>query len=453
MATHDGTASARPGDPGSVSLADPDLTRVDSALTRAAFSALTQGVVVHGADGGILQVNPAAEAILGMTAAQMSGLTPLDATFRVVHEDGSPFPGETHPASLALATGTEQRDVIMGVHKPDGTLTWIWANAVPVERAAGGAGAGVVATFTDITEQRRLRAEIDESEERYRLLAENSTDVVVRTKNGIITFVSPSLLTTLLWWPEEWVGRPSSEFVHPDDIDQQTIDYSDPAHGVAGTARRRFLDAAGSYHWVESHYQPFIDAAGQTDGYIAAFRIIDNVVEVELELERRARYDDLTGLLNRAEIIERLNAILVHPRRAGREIAVAFCDIDSFHQVNETHGHAGGDEALRCLAARFASVVRDDDLVARFAGDEILVVLPGVHDLDDAIVVAEKLRQQAVAPIRADEHRISVSVSIGVTLAHSHESADSLIARADAAMFAAKAGGKDRVVAIPDSES
>jgi diguanylate cyclase (GGDEF)-like protein/PAS domain S-box-containing protein len=446
MATHDGTASARSGDPGLVSLAD-------SALTSAAFSALTQGVVVHAQDGRILQVNPAAEQILGLSAEQMSGRTPLDPAWHAVHEDGSPFPGETHPASLALATGAEQRDVTMGVHKPDGTLTWIWVNAVPVGQGGGGSGAGVVATFTDITEQRRLRAEVDESEQRYRLLAENSTDVVVRAKDGIITFVSPSLLSTLLWWPEEWVGRPSSQFVHPDDADQQATDYADPAHGVAGTARRRLLDAGGSYHWVETHYQPFIDSAGQPDGYIAAFRIIDDVVEVELELERRARYDDLTGLLNRAEIIDRLNAILIHPRRVGREIAVAFCDIDDFHQINETYGHAGGDEALRCLAERFASVVRDDDLVARFGGDEILVVLPGVHGLDQAIGVADKLRRQALAPIPADEQAISVSLSIGVTLAHRDESADSLIARADDAMFAAKAGGKDRVVAIPDPES
>ena len=441
MPTHDGLTAARNDDSGSVHPGD-------SALTRAAFSALTQGVVVHGADGGILQVNPAAEAILGMSAAQMAGLTPLDATWSVVHEDGSAFPGDTHPASVALATDVEVRDVIMGVHKPDGGLTWIWVNAVPVESEDGPA-AGVVTTFTDITEQLRLRAAVDESEERYRLLAENSTDTVVRAKDGIITFVSPSLLSTLHWWPEEWVGHHSREFVHPDDIDQQTRDYADPVHGDPGTARRRLLDATGEYHWVETHYQPFLDATGEPDGYIAAFRLIDAEVETELELERRARYDDLTGLLNRAEVIERLNAILVHPRRAGREIAVAFCDVDDFHRVNEKYGHSGGDDVLRCLSERFAAVVRDDDLVARFGGDEILVVLPGVHDLDQALGVADKLRRQAHEPIPGDGQELMVSISIGVTLAHHGESADSLIARADDAMFAAKSGGKDRVVAIP----
>jgi len=336
------------------------------------------------------------------------------------------------------------------VHKPDGAHTWIWVNAVPVE-GEGGTAAGVVATFTDITEQLRLRAAVDESEERYRLLAENSTDVVVRAKDNVITFASPSLHTTLGWRPDEWVGHASRDFVHPDDLEQLTRDYGDPATGNAGTARRRLLSSTGSYHWIETHYQPFLDATGTPDGYISAFRLIDDEVETEQELDRRARYDDLTGLLNRAEIIERLNAILIHPRRAGREIAVAFCDVDDFHAINERHGHGGGDEALRRLAERFASVVRDDDLVARFGGDEILVVLPGVHDLDQALGVADKLRRQALEPIPVQDEEFTVSISIGVTIAHHGESADSLIARADDAMFAAKSAGKDRVVAIPDT--
>ena len=106
----------------------------------------------------------------------------------------------------------------------------------------------------------------------------------------------------------------------------------------------------------------------------------------------------------------------------------------------------------RCvvLAARFVEVVREDDLVARFGGDEILVVLPGVHDLEQAVGVAEKLRGQALLPIPVLGGTFPVSSSIGVTLAHHGETADSLIARADDAMFAAKAGGKNRVVAIGD---
>jgi diguanylate cyclase (GGDEF)-like protein/PAS domain S-box-containing protein len=531
--------------------------------------------VIHARDGRILLVNLAAERILGLSAGQMRGLTPTDPTWRTVHEDGSPFPGETHPASVALATGREVRDVVMGVHRADGSFAWLWVNAVPVEGEPGPDEPAVVATFSDITDQRALHDQLVESEERFRmvaensadvvirtgsdgridwvspsilavlgwepeewlghraleflhpedqatvvqqiqaardggpqrgrgearfataaggwrwmsgagtalrdalgnivggidslrditvevearaalrdteqrfrLLAENSTDVVVRSKNGKITWVSPSLLTTLGWRPDQWIGRPNADVVHPDDLGRQQQEIAEARATGPGTSRRRILASDGSYHWVESHFQAFVNDLGADDGVIAAFRLIDDTVATELALDRRARYDELTGLLNRAEVIERLNAILVHPRRAGREIALAFCDVDDFHFVNEAYGHSGGDEALRVLATRFATVVREDDLVARFGGDEILVVLPGVHDLDQAVDVAEKLRAQSQLPIPILGGTFPVSVSIGVTLAHHGESADSLIARADDAVFAAKAGGKDRVVAI-----
>ncbi len=419
-----------------------------TAIGRATLLALSQGVVIHGPDGRILLVNPAAERILGLTAAQMSGLTPTDAALRIIHEDGSPFPGETHPASVALATGHEVRDVVMGVHKPDGSFSWIWVNAVPVEGDPAEDEPAVVVTFADITDQVRLLDQLRASEERYRMLAENAVDVVVRSTGSIITWVSPSLQTTLGWRPDEWIGHPAREFVHADDVEQQQIDYADALTGGAGTARRRVLGSDGMYHWIETHFAPFVDAEGTIDGHISSFRLIDDTVEAEHALDRRARYDALTGLLNRAEILERLNTILAHPRRAGREIAVAFCDVDDFHVVNEAHGHGGGDEALRVLAARFETVVREEDLVARFGGDEILVVLPGVHDLDGAIGVAQKLRAQALLPIPVLGGTFPVSISIGVTLAHCDESADSLIARADDAMFAAKADGKNRVIAI-----
>ena len=328
---------------------------------------------------------------------------------------------------------------------------WRWMSGVGTAvRDSHGTIVGAIDTLRDITVEVAARAALLDSEQRYRLLAENSTDVVIRSKDAVITWVSPSLRTTLGWHPDEWVGHANREFVHADDLEAQQRDFADSLVHGPGMSRRRVLDPQGAYHWVESHYQPFVDAHGGIDGFISSFRLIDETVATELALDRRARYDELTGLLNRAEVIERLNTILVHPRRAGREIGVAFCDVDDFHYVNEAYGHGGGDEALRVLAARFSTVVREDDLVARFGGDEILVVLPGVHDLEQASGVAEKLRAKALLPVPILGGTFPVSVSIGVTLAHSGESADSLIARADDAMFAAKAGGKDRVVAIGD---
>lgn len=125
------------------------------------IAAMQLGVVVHGRSGEIVQCNPAAERILGLTADQMAGRTSMDPRWQATHEDGSPFPGEQHPAMVALATGQPQRGVLMSVHRPDGTRALISINAEPI--ADGGAApSAVVATFVDITESRASQRQQEE---------------------------------------------------------------------------------------------------------------------------------------------------------------------------------------------------------------------------------------------------------------------------------------------------
>lgn len=127
----------------------------------AVASSMSCGVVVHARDGAIEANNPAAEDILGMTASQMRGLTPLDPTWACVRADGSDFPGDEHPASIALRDGTEVRDTMMGVRRPDGTTRWILVSATPIPGPDGQDGA--VATFVDISREVDLRYQLQES--------------------------------------------------------------------------------------------------------------------------------------------------------------------------------------------------------------------------------------------------------------------------------------------------
>jgi PAS domain S-box-containing protein len=122
---------------------------------RSVIAAMQDGIVLLDADGGIGACNAAAERILGLSAEQLLGRTPHDPRWRAVRADGSPFPGEDHPPMVTLATGRPCTDVVMGVHKPDGTLTWITVNAQPLFRADGRTLAGVVASFEDITDRKR----------------------------------------------------------------------------------------------------------------------------------------------------------------------------------------------------------------------------------------------------------------------------------------------------------
>ena len=119
---------------------------------------MTDGFVVHNVTGEIVTCNASAERILGLSLDQMRGRTSIDPRWRAVHEDGTPFPGETHPAMVTLRSGEPQRAIVMGVHKPDGTLTWISVSTVPLVDPATARSHGVIAEFHDLTERRRAEA-------------------------------------------------------------------------------------------------------------------------------------------------------------------------------------------------------------------------------------------------------------------------------------------------------
>ncbi len=139
---------------------------------RSVVAAMTEGIVVQGADGAIQNANASAQRILGLTADQISGRTSLDPRWRAIHEDGSDFPGETHPAMITLRTCQPQSNVIMGVYKPDGSLTWISINTQPLFQLDKTSPVAVVATFTDITREYNLLADEKRHARQVRLLNE-----------------------------------------------------------------------------------------------------------------------------------------------------------------------------------------------------------------------------------------------------------------------------------------
>lgn len=128
--------------------------------------------------------------------------------------------------------------------------------------------------------------------------------------------------------------------------------------GRSARRRYRFRAKDGAFHWLDSQETPLIREDGTLSGSVASMRIVDGEVQAQEALELRARQDHLTGLANREEAFERLDRILGRSRRTGEEIAVVFCDFDDFKRVNDTHGHAGGDESLRAVAKRIRGSVQ-----------------------------------------------------------------------------------------------
>lgn len=318
-------------------------------------------------------------------------------------------------------------------------------------------GTGVVGAATFYLSQREQKLLIEkelvskeraDAELRYRIIADNAVDVIVHLRGTTVVWVSPSVETALGGSLLQWIGSDFSRRIHRTDLDSLAAALQRIADGEAVLQRFRVRSVDGVYHWVDGHGKPYFDAQGNVDGLIAALRIVDAQVEAEQRLERLARFDTLTGLVNRAEAIGRLETALAEPPSGGTHLGILFCDIDHFKNINDTWGHGIGDAVLATLAARIRECVRPGDTVGRTGGDEILVLLPGIQSIEETAQIAEKIRCRAAEPIHESGTTIRATLSIGATIALPGEPVSSITARADSAMYQAKSGDRNTVIRI-----
>ena len=187
-------------------------------------------------------------------------------------------------------------------------------------------------------------------------------------------------------------------------------------------------------------------------GQVIVFRDIRNRLRREEMMERLAYRDELTGLPNRTALTERLGLELAHARRAEERLGVVFVDLDGFKAINDVHGHRAGDEFLRVAAARMRSALREVDTIARLGGDEFTVLLPGLTSVRDAELVAERLVESLAEPVLFEGAELSASASLGIAI-HPDDGADAdtLLRRADEAMYRAKQRGGAWVFHSPDA--
>jgi len=313
---------------------------------------------------------------------------------------------------------------------------------------------GAVTFYLSQREQRllldreRVSKQRADAEARYRILADNAVDVVVHLRGSEVAWISPSVEVALGASPVHWVGSDFRRHIHPEDLTMVTAALQRIAGGESVLQRFRGRAGDGGYHWIDGHGKPYVDADGNADGVIAALHIVDDQVEAEQRLEQLARFDALTGLVNRAEAIARLEEALQQPPTPGNQLGILFCDVDHFKSINDTWGHGVGDAMLATLAARIRECVRQGDTVGRTGGDEILVLLSDVESIEEATGIAERIRRHACEPIRASGHTVVATLSIGATLALPGEPVASITARADAALYGAKLSERNTVVRI-----
>ena len=327
--------------------------------------------------------------------------------------------------------------------RKDGGLVHLSFNAV-VDLSPAGEVLGTTGTATDVTDLVRYAAELERSEERYRLLFENATEPIGVAQDGRIVFFNKAVIEATGYASEEIRAMSFVDLIHPEDramvVDRhirrlrgEVFDASYVLRTVRKDGEVRHMNLSGvSIVW---------------DGRPATLNFFSDItarVNAEAELEFQAYHDPLTGLPNRALFADRLNLALARARRHQEPIAVLYADLDHLKRVNDTLGHTIGDLLLQQTAARFRSLVREEDTVARFGGDEFVVLLGRVKDGTVAARVAEKLVARMNEPMEVGGHLLRVTTSVGVASWPSDgDDAETLLKNADNALYQSKEKGRN----------
>ena len=658
---------------------------------RSVVIAMSEGIVIQRSDQTIVACNRSAERILGLSEDQIMGRTSVDPRWRAIHADGSPFPGDTHPAVTTLRTGQPQSNVIMGVHRPDDSLVWIAINSQPLMRNGDTSPYAVVTSFTDITEHYLAEEALRNSEGRYRNIvelaqegvwqidADNLTTFVNRkmadmlgytvaeiqgqsifmfmddegkeitTRNierrtrgvseehefkllhkdgteiwvivnanplfddhgryagafamisditdrkrwesaliqseknfralvedanvGILLhfqgkheFANARLLQMLSYTLEEFRNTTMKDIVHPDEYEkvssrfrarmegkvvpstyetvlqtksgkplaveltstktvwegkpagivlmqdisdrqqameqmrklskaveqtadtviitdpQGVIEYVNTAfERVTGYGRDEAIGQTprllksdrqkpefykklwrtiragavynevfinrrkdGTLYYEEKTITPLKDAEGRITNFVATGKDVTERAQMQEHLQYMVQHDALTDLPNRVLLFGRLKRALVRARRHKRLLAIMFIDLDRFKNVNDSLGHEAGDEMLQQLSVRLRRCFREDDTVARFGGDEFVILLDDVAQESDIHKMAQKVIEELLPPFKIGSREIFMTASIGVSMyPNDGEDTSTLLRNADIAMYRAKELGKN----------
>jgi diguanylate cyclase (GGDEF)-like protein/PAS domain S-box-containing protein len=267
---------------------------------------------------------------------------------------------------------------------------------------------------------------------------------------GRLAYMSPQIQGILGYTPEEFVNDPElwPSRIHPDDREAALGAYFD--HWRTGEPLRaeyRMLGRDGTEVWVRD--EAYALAEDSHYGRPVSQGLLIDVTDrkrLESKLIHDALHDPLTGLANRVLLRDHLERAMARRERSHATVGLLFVDLDDFKRINDTYGDSAGVQILRHVADRLVAAVRADDVVARQSGDEFAVLLSSVGSDAEATTAAERILRELRRPILLGAHSIVVGGSIGVALAarEAETSLEDLITQADAAMYTAKAEGKDR---------
>ena len=344
-----------------------------------------------------------------------------------------------------LVRGRPLFDVELVQRTRHGTARVVLVSALPIVSPETGMLQSIFGVCSDVTVLKRRERELSVALRNQQALFDAAGEGIVFVRNGVVESVNRALLQMLGGDREAVLGRPLAEVV------AAAIDWDGFARAVFAAALRNdganrevlIRTADGRAAWCQ--------LAGRGVGDGAMILVVTDVTALKQREEfakHQANHDELTGLPNRRSLVDHAAWVLSVATRRGRRVAIMLIDLDGFKSFNDALGHAQGDALLQRVAGRMSSVMREYDVVARTGGDEFVVVLPDVEDPGAAFAVAEKLIAAVAEDVDHGSVRVSVRASIGIAFAPTDGTDfEALLARADEAMYAAKARGRNCYVA------
>ena len=417
-----------------------ELKRAEEEL-RKLWRAVEQGaagVFITDTDGTIEYVNPKFTEMTGYSREEAVGRNPR------VLKSGEVTREQYRKLWSTILRGREWRGELRNRRK-DGTIYWANASISPVKDPRGRV-THFIGIQADITVQKEAEERLRASEERFRCLVESSVLGIVIEDEGRPLFANQTYADIFGYdSPGEILALGSLDALYtPTDLMRSKRYRNARRRGEHSPQEYEFqgLKKDGSLIWVRTQLN-LVPWNGRS---VIQSTVVDITLRkiYEERLHYQANFDAVTDLPNRTLALDRLNGAVARARRYSRKVGILFIDLDHFKKINDTMGHALGDELLKQSAQRITACVREEDTVARLGGDEFTVILPDIKISKDAESVARKILTAFSRPFVLDGNEAFVSTSVGITLCPDDgRDADLLMRNADAAMYQAKEQGRN----------
>ncbi len=382
-------------------------------------------------------ISPNSDRVLGLTTRSVIQTDFLDLVHpddhdRVERHLSSPAPSGRTPLAIEARIFTAGGD-----HR--------WFDITARDFRDDSEVSGTVITARDVNEERAAKLGLLRSEQWFRGLVQNSSDVIaVLDEVGLFTYVSPAVELFLGHDPKALQGRNIGELLPKDEPEQIALIRREIDHTRVGsrTVELTLERADGDVRDAEVTISD-LRSDPSVNGLVLNIRDITDRKRLEQDLRHQVLTDDLTGLGSRVQFTEQLATALGAERRPGSNVAVLFIDVDDFKTVNDSLGHAAGDQVLVEISSRLQGKLRLNDRAARFGGDEFAVLLTDVYGDGDVTLVADRVVEELSKPVMLMEHEIRLSASVGIASDFDgSQTPEDLLRAADVAMYVAKGNGK-----------